>query len=109
MLRVAGPRDRALLGFLACTGMRIREVLHRKMTELVRHKGYASIVLQAGQTKARVKRIVFLTQEVVDWIDLYHKQPEVSGNQWIFPGETHRNSKSHDAPISYSAAHTAHS
>ena len=107
MLRVAGPRDRALLGFLACTGMRIREVLHRKMTELVRHKGYASIVLQAGQTKARVKRIVFLTQEVVDWIDLYHKQPEVSGNQWIFPGETHRNSKNPDAPISYSAAHTA--
>jgi len=55
------------------------------MTELVRHKGYASIVLQAGQTKARVKRIVFLTQEVVDWIDLYHKQPEVSGNPVDFP------------------------
>ena len=53
LLRLAGPRDRALLGMLACTGMRISEAISRKMSDLNRRKeGYAVFELTKEETKA---------------------------------------------------------
>ncbi len=103
MLRNANVRDRALLGGLACGAMRISEWLSRRMSELERRPdGHGALHLRAGDTKKRYARTVFLTKEVMDWIDAYHTALNVnsvdrtgrphpvtpaSGSDWIFPGE----------------------
>lgn len=86
MLRLANPRDRALLGLLAGTGMRISEVVSRKLTEIKpgKKEGYYRLVLKPGETKARYRRWVPLTAETYKWIQDYH---EGIPSPWIFPGE----------------------
>jgi integrase len=87
ILQIAGPEYRALIGILACSGMRIGEVLSRKMSDLeIRPEGYARVKLQASETKARYKRFTFLTKECVDWVTLYRST--IRTNEYVFPGET---------------------
>ncbi len=84
---------------LSVTGMTIEETLSRKMSEIERRKdGHARIRLQARATKKRYLRYVFLTKEVVGWIDDFHSgirnTVTVEGGvkrstdtSWVFPGE----------------------
>jgi len=88
---LAGPRDKALLGFLALTGFRISEALTRKFSDLTRKDSYAVVKLQVGDTKKRYKRLAFLTQEILDWINNYHTGLDVPGaDVWLFPGYSPR-------------------
>ncbi|HEV2119453.1 MAG TPA: tyrosine-type recombinase/integrase [Candidatus Bathyarchaeia archaeon] len=87
LLRIATPQYRALVGVEACTGMRIGEAVSRKMSDLeIRPSGIGRIKLQVGQTKARIKRYVFVTREVIEWIRQYHLRLK-SPSEWMFPGE----------------------
>ncbi len=86
ILRIATPQYRAVVGGLASGGFRINEWVNRRMSDLeVRPSGIGRIKLQAGATKARIKRYVFITKEVVEWIRQYHLG--LNDNGWIFPGE----------------------
>jgi len=95
MLRTATPQYRAILGVMACTGMRISETVSRKMADLeTRKDGLTRIKLAAGETKARTRRYAFLTKEAVDWLREYRldadEQARQNGkepSQWVFPGE----------------------
>jgi len=88
MLKLATPQYRAVVGGLACSGMRIGEWISRKMSDLeIRPQGYARIKLQASETKARSYRYVFLTKEVVDFVKQYHAG--MKETEWVFPGEVH--------------------
>ena len=85
---LASPRDRVLIGGLACTAFRIGEWVSRKMSELQRRPdGHSAIKIQAGSTKKRYSRFVFLTKEVVDWIDTYHNGLTVEGPEHGFSPE----------------------
>ena len=87
MLSMANPLYRALIGLLACTGMRIGEALSRKTSDIeTRPDGHARIVLRASETKARKLRYVFATKEDVDWIDAYRKSVGAT-SEWLFPGD----------------------
>src|SRR2546425_2649861 len=92
MLRLASPRDKALVAVLCSTGMRIGEAVSRKMSDLERRPwGGARIKLQVMETKARTKRYVFLTPETLGWIDSYHVGLNIEGAEtWVFPGEKGR-------------------
>jgi len=88
MLKHTTPQYRAVIGGLACSGMRIGEWISRKMSDLeIRKDGYARIRLQASETKARAYRYVFLTKEVVDFVKQYHAG--LKETEWVFPGEVH--------------------
>ncbi len=95
MLRIAKPQYRALLGMMACTGMRISEAVSRKMADLeIRKDELTRIKLQAGETKARTKRYAFLTKETIDWLKEYRlvadeqaRKMEREPSTWVFPGE----------------------
>ena len=82
---LAGPRDKALLGVMGITGMRISEVVSRKRSDLEkRPDGYAKLRLPAKSTKKRYERPVFLTKEVVEWIEASQKGIQ---SEWLFAGE----------------------
>jgi integrase len=94
MLRIAKPQYRALLGMMACTGMRISEAVSRKMSDLETKDELTRIKLQAGETKARTRRYAFLTKETIDWLKEYRlaadEQARKMGREpsaWVFPGE----------------------
>lgn len=97
MLRSASSaRDRALLGFLACTGCRISEATSRKLSdiEVDETTKHVKVKFQAAQTKARTKRWAFLTREVMEWIAQYRMHLNVQAkdnhtevSEWLFPGE----------------------
>ncbi len=84
LLRIGEPRERALLAFLGTTGLRIGEAVSRKMSEIEDRKDHARIRLQMMATKSKVKRYVFLTPEVWQYIKDYHHARVNS--EWIFPG-----------------------
>ncbi len=84
MLRVANAKDKVLLGMLA-SGFRVGEAISRKMSDLeIRPQGYARVTLKPSETKAKYKRYVFLTKELVDWIQAYHLTVK---SDWVLPGE----------------------
>lgn len=86
---LANPRDRALVGVMSLTGMRIGETVSRRMSDLERRPdGHAKLSLEARSTKKRYVRYAFLTKEVVDWIDAFRKNG-LKDSPWIFPGEVH--------------------
>ena len=96
MLELAQPRNRALLGLMACTGCRISEAVSRRMTDLEfnKDKGRVRIKFQAGETKARTRRYAFLSKEVDKWIMQFRldvgaqaKEDHAEPSQWLFPGE----------------------
>src|SRR5207245_10156687 len=95
MLELASPRNRALLGLMACTGCRISEAVSRRMKDLEINKEKARVIIkfQAGETKARTKRYAFLSKEVDKWIMQYRldvsaqaKEDKAEPSQWLFPG-----------------------
>jgi len=89
VLRIANPQYRAILAFLACTGMRIGEVLSRKKSDIeIRKEGYAVVRLPASETKARYRRYGFLTKEVLGMISDYHSWlgSEATRSEYVFPG-----------------------
>lgn len=87
MLTMANAQYKALIGFLACSGMRIGEVLSRKWSDVeVRPDGYARVTLRAGETKARKPRYAFLTRETVLWLRTFTIWLGVK-SEWVFPGE----------------------
>ena len=87
LLKVAYPQYRALIGVLACTGMRIGEVLTRKWSDTdIRTDGHARVGLKAGETKARYARYCFLTRECMDWLKV---QKESYPSEYWFAGENH--------------------
>ncbi len=88
MLRTAYPLTRAIIGVLAVTGMRVGEVIPRRMSDMeIRPEGYARIGLKAQDTKAKYARYTFVTKECVDWIRDYHKFAGIREPECIFPGE----------------------
>ncbi len=90
MMKLANPQYRAVLGVLATSGMRIKEVLSRKKEDLeIRNEGYARVRLLANETKGRYKRYTFLTPEVLQWLTEYHQWlGNVAKNSpYLFPGE----------------------
>ena len=89
MLKIAPPLPRAIIGGLSIGGFRITEWLSRKMSDVeVRADGHARVTLRAPETKARRQRYIFLTREVVDWINDYHKWSGFSNPEYVFPGDT---------------------
>ncbi len=86
MLQIAGPQYRAIVGGLACTGMRISEWLSRKMSDLeIRPQGFARVTLRSNETKGRYLRYTFLTKEVVEFVRIQQlKYP----SEYVFKGET---------------------
>src|SRR5713101_4730474 len=84
MLLIAGPRNRALLGFLACTGLRIGEALSRKVSDIEERQGYARVNLKAKDTKGKVKRYAFITAETLRWIKESRKAEH---SDYVFPGD----------------------
>jgi integrase len=96
MLRITNSQRRAMLGIMACTGMRISEVVSRRMSDLEMNKtdGHVRVKLQAGETKSRIGRYAFLTKETKEWIDQFRlevdSQAKHNGQDpspWLFPGE----------------------
>ncbi len=81
LLRIANPRDRALLSIL-CSGMRIGEALSRKMSEIENRGEYFRMKLTAKDTKTRAKRYIFLTKECVQFVNDYHAGLTT---EWCFP------------------------
>ena len=99
---LANPRDRALVGLLAGTGMRIDEALTRKMTDIERipdakNMNHARIELTADETKSEYSRRVYLTKEIVGWVDAYHTNG-LKDTEYVFPGEQYT------APLAYQTA-----
>ncbi len=90
MMKLANPQYRAVLGVLATSGMRIKEVLSRKKEDLeVRNEGYARVRLLANETKGRYKRYTIITPEVLQWLTEYYQWlGNVAKNSpYLFPGE----------------------
>ena len=96
MLRITNSQCRAGIGILACTGMRIGEVISRRTSDLEINKdsGHVRVKLQAGATKSRTGRYAFLTKEAKEWIDQYllevatlRKKNGQDPSPWLFPGE----------------------
>jgi len=86
MLQIAGPQYRAIIGGLACTGMRISEWLSRRMSDLeIRKEGHARVTLRSNETKGRYLRYCFLTREVVEFVRI---QQLNYPSEYIFKGET---------------------
>ena len=84
MLRIAIPEYRAFVGILACTGMRLNEVIALKMSDLeVRPSGVTRIKLGTSSTKAREVRYCFLTKEVARFVKEHHTGLT---SEWLFPG-----------------------
>jgi integrase len=97
MLRMASPQSRALVGVLAVSGMRIREALTRKWSDLeIRERGYARVNLKAGETKAGYSRHTFVTKECLEWLGSRRQRQ----SEYLFPGEN-------GGPLSYNPAHAA--
>jgi len=87
LLEISNPEYRAIIGVLACTGMRIRECLSRKISDIeVREEGYGKVKLQPSETKARYQRSCFITKEVLGWITAYRTWLGTN-SEWVFPGE----------------------
>src|SRR5437879_4686804 len=94
---LAGPRDKALLGVMGITGMRISEAISRKRSDLEkRPEGYAKLRLPAKSTKKRYERPVFLTKEVVDWIEASQKGIQ---SEWLLAGELGTHLAKHSAYV----------
>jgi integrase len=78
------PQHRTLIGLLL-TGARLNECLSRRVSEIERRPdGHGVIILNAKNTKARYERWLFLTKEILGWIDTYHQTVK---SDWILPGE----------------------
>src|SRR5206468_6290848 len=87
ILRMSPPLYRALIAFLAVTGMRISEVLNLKRSnlEIVQPAGYGRVTIQASASKARYRRFAFVTREIIEWINVYSTWSGTS--PYLFPGE----------------------
>jgi integrase len=66
---------KALIVFLAATGMRIGEALATRVEWIDFSKTPAKITIPAEYTKTRQERITFLTPEAVKWINRIHPEP----------------------------------
>jgi len=87
LLKISNPQYRAIIGMLACTGMRIRELLSRKVLDVEeRSNGYGRIRLLAKETKARYQRTCFVTKEVMCWIRDYRTWLGTN-SEYVFPGD----------------------
>ncbi len=94
LLEIANLRDRALLSVLATSGMRIGEVLSRKMADIEVRKPsekeeYGIITIRARESKTRILRKVFLTRECLGFLRAYHSsltESRAKNSQWMFPG-----------------------